>query len=134
MKGILSYKFRNKNFKEEAFTHISFIDKELFSKCLEYIDDSMLKLLIIQEQYFQHSNLPPWALTQHMAANLDIKKLVWVAFKHNLHRYMCHKKPHFEEQIKRFSKDILEYPLNSDGFIEIPKTLWYDSSKVRFGF
>ncbi|CAK7349013.1 unnamed protein product [Dovyalis caffra] len=123
VEGILNYKFKNKKLLEEAFTHASFPDKCSSYERLEYVGDSVLNLLFTKEQYFMYPDLPPGALTRLRAANVDTEKLARVAIKHGLHRYLRHKKPVLEEQIREFSQAILDYPLHSNGLVDAPKAL-----------
>ncbi|XP_022769566.1 ribonuclease 3-like protein 3 [Durio zibethinus] len=122
VEGILGYKFNNKRLLEEAFTHASL--GECFSnERLEYVGDSVLNLLFTKEQYFEYPDLWPGALTRLRAANVNTEKLARVAVKHGLHRYLRHKKPLLEEQIRQFSREIERYPLHSNGLIDVPKAL-----------
>ncbi|GMI66250.1 RNAse II-like 1 [Hibiscus trionum] len=119
---ILSYEFKNKGLLEEAFTHAS-LGLSISNERLEYVGDSVLNLLFTKQQFFEYPNLPPGALTRLRAANVDTEKLARVAVRHGLHRYLRHKKPLLEEQIRQFSEEIQRYPLHSNGLIEVPKAL-----------
>ncbi|KAJ6729223.1 RNASE II-LIKE 1 [Salix viminalis] len=119
----LRYKFKNKKLLEEAFTHASFSDKCFSYERLEYVGDSVLNLVLTKEQFFMYPELPPGALTRLRSANVNTEKLARVAIKHQLHRYLRHKKPLLEEQIREFSQAILEYPLQSNGLVDVPKAL-----------
>lgn len=120
---ILHYKFKNKKLLEEALTHASFSDQCFSYERLEYVGDSVLNLLFTKEQYFLYQDLPPGALTRLRSANVDTEKLARVAIKHKLHRYLRHKMPFLEEQIREFSQAILDYPLHSNGLVDAPKAL-----------
>ncbi|KAF9688275.1 hypothetical protein SADUNF_Sadunf02G0180700 [Salix dunnii] len=120
---IIRYEFKNKKLLEEAFTHASFSDKCFSYERLEYVGDSVLNLVLTKEQYFMYPDLPPGALTRLRAANVNTEKLARVAVKHKLHRYLRHKKPLLEEQIREFSQAILDYPLHSNGLVDVPKAL-----------
>ncbi|XWS30972.1 hypothetical protein CRYUN_Cryun23aG0037000 [Craigia yunnanensis] len=122
VEGILGYQFNNKRLLEEAFTHAS-LGQGFSNERLEYVGDSVLNLLFTKEQYFEYPDLPPGALTRLRAANVDTEKLARVAVKHGLHRYLRHKKPLLEEQIRQFSKEIQLYPLHSNGLVDVPKAL-----------
>ncbi|KAJ7008571.1 hypothetical protein NC653_007285 [Populus alba x Populus x berolinensis] len=120
---ILHYKFKNKKLLEEALTHASFSDQCFSYERLEYVGDSVLNLLFTKEQYFLYPDLPPGALTRLRSANVNTEKLARVAIKHKLHRYLRHKMPLLEEQIREFSLAILDYPLHSNGLVDAPKAL-----------
>ncbi|XP_048232310.1 ribonuclease 3-like protein 3 [Ricinus communis] len=120
---ILKYKFKNRSLLEEAFTDSSFPGKCFSYERLEHVGDSVLNLLFTKEHYFKYPNLPPGDLTRLRAANVDTEKLARVAVKHGFHRFLRHKKPLLEEQIREFSQAILEYPLHSNGLVDVPKVL-----------
>ncbi|XP_030459477.1 ribonuclease 3-like protein 3 [Syzygium oleosum] len=120
---ILGYKFNAKRLLEEALTHHSFADKSFCCERLEYVGDSVLNLLFAKEQYFRYPDLPPGSLTRLRAANVDTEKLARVAIKHGLHRYLRHRMPVFEDQIQAFERAILDYPVHSNGLIDVPKAL-----------
>ncbi|XP_065867846.1 ribonuclease 3-like protein 3 [Euphorbia lathyris] len=120
---ILGYKFENKKLLEEAFTDSSFPEKGFSYERLEYIGDSVLNLLFTKEHFFQYPDLSPGALTRLRAANVDTEKLARVAFKHGFHRFLRHNKPLLEDQIEKFSEAIKEYPLHSNGLVDVPKVL-----------
>ncbi|XP_045809730.1 ribonuclease 3-like protein 3, partial [Trifolium pratense] len=121
---ILDYKFKNKHLLEKAFTHPTYYsDDSLSYERLEYVGDAVLNLLISKEQFFLYPNLQPGRLTRLRAANVNAEKLARVAIKHGLYRYLRHKKPMLGEQIQEFTKAIEEYPLHSNGLIDVPKNL-----------
>ncbi|RVW38897.1 Ribonuclease 3-like protein 3 [Vitis vinifera] len=76
-----------------------------------------------KEQFFLYPDLQPGRLTRLRSANVDKEKLARVALKHGLHRFLRHKKPKIEQQIYEFAEAIKEYPLHSNGQIEVPKVL-----------
>ncbi|KAJ7960356.1 ribonuclease 3-like protein 3 [Quillaja saponaria] len=83
----------------------------------------VLNLLFTKNHYFLYPDFPPGPLTRLRAVNVDTEKLARVAIKHDLHRYLRHKKPLLGEQIREFRLGILEYPLHSNGLIDAPKDL-----------
>lgn len=102
---ILGYRFKNRGLLEEAFTHASFSagDGASSYERLEYVGDAVLSLLFTKEQYFLYPDLPPGPLTQLRAANVDSEKLARAAVKHGLHRFLRHKKPFLEEEVRHLS-------------------------------
>ncbi|KAF5741421.1 ribonuclease 3-like protein 3 [Tripterygium wilfordii] len=120
---ILDYRFQNKSLLVEAFTDSSWTDNDFSYERLEYVGDCVLNLIFTKQQFFQYPKLMPGALTRLRAANVDTEKLARVAIKHGLHRYLRHKKPLLEEQIRGFSEAILDYPLHSNGLVDVPKSL-----------
>ncbi|XP_021822919.1 ribonuclease 3-like protein 3 [Prunus avium] len=123
---IIGYSFNNKVLLKEAFTHSSFVSTECSASSyerLEYVGDAVLNLLFSREQYNLYPGLPPGRLTRLRAANVDTEKLARVAIKHGLHRYLRHKKPLLEEQIREFTRAISHYPLHSNGLVDAPKNL-----------
>uniref|UniRef100_A0A2C9UQN6 RNase III domain-containing protein n=1 Tax=Manihot esculenta TaxID=3983 RepID=A0A2C9UQN6_MANES len=120
---ILGYRFQNRSLLEEAFTDPSVPDKCFSYERLEHVGDSVLNLLFTKEHYLKYPDLPPGALTRLRAANVDTEKLARVAVKHGLQRFLDHKKPLLEEQIREFSQAILDYPLHSNGLVDVPKVL-----------
>ncbi|XP_031263368.1 ribonuclease 3-like protein 3 [Pistacia vera] len=119
---ILGYEFNNKGLLEEALTHSSYSEKLSYER-LEYVGDSVLNVLFTKEQYFLYPDLPPGSLTRLRSANVNTEKLARVAIKLGLHRFLRHKKPLLEEQIREFSEAILDYPLHSNGLVDVPKDL-----------
>ncbi|KAL4360983.1 hypothetical protein GQ457_04G024530 [Hibiscus cannabinus] len=122
LEQILGYEFKKKGLLEEAFTHAS-LGLSISNERLEYVGDSVLNLLFTKEQFLEYPELPPGALTRLRAANVDTEKLARVAVRHGLHRYLRHKKPLLEEQIRQFSEEIQRYPLHSNGLVDVPKAL-----------
>ncbi|PPS16249.1 hypothetical protein GOBAR_AA04333 [Gossypium barbadense] len=115
---ILGYEFKNKQLLEEAFTHAS-LGEGFSNERLEYVGDSVLNLLFTKEQYFEYPDLSPGL----RAANVDSDKLARVAVKHGFHRFLRHKKPLLEDQIRQFSEEIQRFPLHSNGLVDVPKAL-----------
>ncbi|XP_048434652.1 ribonuclease 3-like protein 3 [Pyrus x bretschneideri] len=123
---IIGYKFENKVLLQEAFTHSSFVPAEWSGSSyerLEYVGDAVLNLIFSREQYLLYPDLAPGPLTRLRAANVDTEKLARVAVKHGLYRYLRHRKPLLEEQIRKFMRAISDYPLHSNGLIDAPKNL-----------
>ncbi|XP_030481788.2 ribonuclease 3-like protein 3 isoform X2 [Cannabis sativa] len=125
LEEIIGYKFNDRNLIEQAMTHPSFVRGNRNSSYdrLEYLGDSIISVLFTKLHYFEYSNFSSGHLTPLRASNIDSEKLARVAIKHHLHTYLRHNKPLLEDQIKKFSSDILEYPLHSTGLIEVPKVL-----------
>ncbi|XP_027341669.1 ribonuclease 3-like protein 3 [Abrus precatorius] len=124
VEAILGYEFKNKGLLEEAFTHSTYVGEKCFSyERLEYVGDAVLNLLVTKEHFSTYTDLAPGDLTLLRAANVDTEKLARVAIKHGLHRYLRHKKPRLQEKIQEFIKGIAEYPLHSNGLIDVPKNL-----------
>ncbi|KAF2292254.1 hypothetical protein GH714_018165 [Hevea brasiliensis] len=90
---VLGYKFKNWRLLEEAFTDSSFPDKRVSFERLEHVGDFVLNLLFTKKHYFKYLDLPLDALTRLQATNVDTEKLACVAIKHELHRFLRHKKP-----------------------------------------
>ncbi|GMG98696.1 hypothetical protein Nepgr_000536 [Nepenthes gracilis] len=120
---ILGYRFSDKSLLEEALTHTSYPSKDFSHERLAYVGDSVLNLLITKEQYFWYPDLSPGSLTLLRAANVDTEKLARVAVKHGLHKYLRHNKPLLDKLIEEFTKEILKYPLHSNGLVDAPKVL-----------
>ncbi|KAK4276000.1 hypothetical protein QN277_019003 [Acacia crassicarpa] len=136
VEDILGYNFKNKCLLEEAFTHPSYYNttkdynhnKEAETKSfsferLEFLGDAVLNFLVTKEQFFSYPDFSSGVLTRLRAANVDTEKLARVAVKHELHCYLRHRKPPLAEQIDEFMKEILEYPIHSNGLIDVPKCL-----------
>ncbi|KAE9593663.1 putative ribonuclease III [Lupinus albus] len=122
VEAILGYKFKNKCLLEQAFTHTTY-NKHFSYERLELLGDSVLNMLVTKEQFFLYQDLGPGWLTRLRAANVDSEKLARVAIKHGFHHYLRHNKPILQKQINIFMEEILEYPLHSNGLIEVPKNL-----------
>ncbi|XP_021893752.1 ribonuclease 3-like protein 3 [Carica papaya] len=100
---ILNYRFRNKRLLEEAFTPGSYPKRDRFVQAIRvYVGDSVLNLIVTREQYSDYPDLSPGALTRLRAANVDTEKLARVAIKHELHRFLRHKKPLLGEQVSGY--------------------------------
>nr|DAD20410.1 TPA_asm: hypothetical protein HUJ06_021873 [Nelumbo nucifera] len=103
VEDILRYKFNNRSLLEEAFIHPSYHYPEkpcVSYERLEYVGDSVLNLLMAKELFLLYPDLSPGPLTKLRAANVDNEKLARVAIKHGFHRYIRHKSPSLEEQVK----------------------------------
>ncbi|CAN8231997.1 unnamed protein product [Cochlearia groenlandica] len=120
---ILNYEFENKSLLLEAFTDTTYDENCVSYERLEFIGDTVLNLVITKVICEIYYDSPPGLLTNLRAVNVDTEKLARVAIKHNLHRYLRHKKPLLEEQVVEFSKAIEEYPLHSRGLLKVPKCL-----------
>lgn len=121
---ITGYNFRDPSLLRQAFTHASCPAMTTSSyERLEYVGDSVLNLLISREDYFAYPELQPGKLTRLRAANVDTEKLARVAVKHGLHKYLRHKKPLLDGQIREFMDAIADYPLHSSGLVNAPKVL-----------
>ncbi|OIV95124.1 hypothetical protein TanjilG_21514 [Lupinus angustifolius] len=119
---ILGYEFKNKCLLEEAFTHTTY-NKNFSYERLELLGDAVLNMLVTKEQFFLYQDLGPGLLTWLRAANVDSEKLARVAIKHGFHHYLRHNKPLLHKRINIFMEEILEYPLHSNGLVEVPKDL-----------
>ena len=106
---IIGYNFSNRDLLEEAFTLISFQKKCMSYERLEYVDVSVLSLLITKEQFFLYPNLPPGLLSPLRTANVDIEKLARVAVKYNLPKYLQHRQPVLTKQVSGKALFILEF-------------------------
>ncbi|KAL5729874.1 hypothetical protein ACHQM5_002766 [Ranunculus cassubicifolius] len=122
----LGYKFKKRNLLREAFIHGSFYsgeeERETYER-LEYVGDSVLGLMITQELFFLYPDSPPGVLTKLRAANVDNEKLARAAINHGFHRYLRHKAPDLEDQIREFKNETLKYPVHSQGLVDTPKSL-----------
>ncbi|KAM7495227.1 hypothetical protein LguiB_029836 [Lonicera macranthoides] len=124
VEDIIGYKFKDRSLLQRAFTHTTYRDDSCSSyERLEYVGDSVLGLLIAKEHYSLYSDLGPGMLTRLRAPNVDKEKLARVAVTHNLDKYLRHKKPLLDTQIREFKKAILDYPSHSNGLIDAPKDL-----------
>ncbi|RDX73328.1 Ribonuclease 3-like protein 3, partial [Mucuna pruriens] len=124
VEAILKYEFKNKCLLEEAFTHASYPNEKCLSyERLEYVGDAVLNLLVTKEQFFEYPDLDSGRLTRLRAANVDTEKLARVCIRHGFHRFLRHRKPRLEQQIQEFTKAMAEYPLHSNGLIDVPKDL-----------
>ncbi|XP_010451498.1 PREDICTED: ribonuclease 3-like protein 3 [Camelina sativa] len=120
----LNYKFKNKNLLLQAFTDATYVDEECDSyELLELLGDSVLDTAIIFEFIKLYPKQSPGVLTKLRAVNVDSEKLARVAVKHELYRYLRHKKPLFLEQIMEFVEAKKEHPLHSHGLLKVPKSL-----------
>ncbi|CAL0302273.1 unnamed protein product [Lupinus luteus] len=122
VEAILGYDFKNKYLLEQAFTHTTY-NKNFSYERLELLGDVVLNMLVTKEQFFLYQNLGPGQLTRLRVANVDTEKLARVAIKHGFHHYLRHNKPLLHKQINIFMEEILEYPLHSNGLVEVPKNL-----------
>lgn len=97
VEDIIGYKFKYRNLLQQAFTHTTYRDDSCSSyKRLEYVGDSA------KEHYSLYSDLGLGMLTRLRAPNFDKEKLARVAVKHNLDKYMRHKKPLLDRQVSNF--------------------------------
>ncbi|KAK3022351.1 hypothetical protein RJ639_045302 [Escallonia herrerae] len=120
---IVGYKFRDKRMLQRAFTHHSYEESCDSYERLEFVGDSVLNLMIAKEHYGLYPELAPGKLTRLRAANVDTEKLARVAVKCDLHKYLRHRKPLLEWQIREFTESLRGYPLHSSGLIDPPKVL-----------
>ena len=130
---IIGYRFNNQELLQQAFTHYEKCWSSSYER-IEYVGDSVLNLLIAREDYFTYPDLPPGKLTRLRSANVDTEKLARVAVKHNLHKYLRHKKPMLDRQV---SYNILFFILvfNLIGrFSLVYKTHLIIQCKLKAGF
>ncbi|CAA0825072.1 RNAse II-like 1 [Striga hermonthica] len=122
---ITGYTFHDPSLLQQAFTHHSYEEDGSCASLerLAYVGDSVLNLLIANEQYLSYPDLDPGRLTRLRAVNVDTEKLARVALKHELHKLLRHNKILLSVQIKEFRNAIVEYPLHSSGLIDAPKVL-----------
>ncbi|KAL1223155.1 Ribonuclease 3-like protein 3 [Cardamine amara subsp. amara] len=122
---ILNYKFKNKSLLVQAFTDPSYDEKCVSYERLEFLGDTILSMVITNEFYNLYPKESPGSLTNLRAANVDTEKLARVAVKHNLHRYLRHKKPLFDDQVLEFVKAVKKDPTlpHSHGLLTVPKFL-----------
>ncbi|KAK3040432.1 hypothetical protein RJ639_028681 [Escallonia herrerae] len=120
---IVGYKFRDKRMLQRALTHHSYKESCDSYERLEFVGDSVLNLMITMEQYALYPELAPGKLTRLRAANVDTEKLARVAVKCDLHKYLRHRMPMLEWQIREFTESLPHYPLHSSGLIDPPKVL-----------
>ncbi|CAL9225485.1 unnamed protein product [Arabidopsis halleri] len=124
LEKILNYKFKDKSLLLKAFTDASYVDDKCDSyERLELLGDSILNMAIIYEFIKLYPKESPGPLTKLRAVNVDTEKLARVAVKHQLYRYLRHKKPLLEEQILEFVEAMEKYPLHSNGLLKVPKVL-----------
>ncbi|XP_062104661.1 uncharacterized protein LOC133815915 [Humulus lupulus] len=125
LEEIIGYRFNNRDLIDQALTHPSFVrgNSSRSYDRLEYLGDSILSVLFTKLHYFQYPNFSSGQLTPLRASNINKEKLARVAIKHGLHTYLRHNIPRLEDQIRKFCRDILEYPLHSNGLIKVPKVL-----------
>ncbi|EFH46499.1 ribonuclease III family protein [Arabidopsis lyrata subsp. lyrata] len=124
LEKILNYKFKDKRLLVQAFTDASYVDDKCDSyEILELLGDSILNMSIIDEFIKLYPKESPGPLTKLRAVNVDTEKLARVAVKHQLYRYLRHKKPLLEEQILEFVEAMEKYPLHSNGLLKVPKVL-----------
>lgn len=121
---ITGYSFRNKELLKVAFTHGSYKAEDCQSyERLEYLGDSVLNHVIAKLHYFRYPDMAPGELTRLRAANVDTEALARAALKHDLHKFLRHRKPLLDGQIQEFMEGIKEYPSHSHGMIDPPKVL-----------
>ncbi|KAG9444216.1 hypothetical protein H6P81_015556 [Aristolochia fimbriata] len=128
LEKLLNYRFKNRELLEQAMTHGSWqqgssSDSNKNYERLEFIGDSVLSMLIAREMLTCYPELSPGPLTALRAANVDTEKLGRVAMRHELYRYLRHRAPPLETQVKDFKKAMKEYPTYSSGLIDTPKFL-----------
>ncbi|VFQ89461.1 unnamed protein product [Cuscuta campestris] len=120
---IIGYNFNEQSLLCQAFTHSSYHKKCESYERLEYVGDSVLNLMITQQQFLMYPNLPPGMLSPLRAANVDTEKLARVAVKHRFHKFLRHNKPVLQKRINLFLGALPKYPLHSHGLIAAPKVL-----------
>ncbi|KAJ8554536.1 hypothetical protein K7X08_025214 [Anisodus acutangulus] len=120
---IIGYHFNDRNLLRQAFTHPSYHKDCISYERLEFVGDSVLNLMITQQQFSEYPNLPPGLLSPLRAANVDTEKLARVAVKHSFHKYLLHGRPILTRRIQSFINALPEYPLHSHGLINAPKVL-----------
>ncbi|KAL8131192.1 ribonuclease 3-like protein 3 [Apium graveolens] len=120
---IIGYNFKNQSLLQQAFTHQSYLQKCESYERLEFVGDSVLNLLITQQQFNMYPNLPPGMLSPLRSANVDTEKLARVAIKYDLLKYLRHNNRRLNQQVRGFLKVLPQYPLHSYGLIDPPKVL-----------
>lgn len=100
---IIGYKFRHTSLLAEAMTHVSFyfpMKPDKSYERLEFMGDAVLNLGVASDVFFNYQDLAPGTMTRLRAANVDKEKLARVAVTHRLHRYLRHKAPQLESQVR----------------------------------
>ncbi|KAK1405446.1 ribonuclease 3-like protein 3 [Heracleum sosnowskyi] len=120
---IIGYNFKNQSLLQQAFTHQSYQQKCESYERLEFVGDSVLNLLITQQQFYMYPDLPPGMLSPLRSANVDTEKLARVAIKYDLLKYLRHNNRKLSQQVRGFLKALPKYPLHSYGLIDPPKVL-----------
>lgn len=103
---IIDYKFCDRSLVEEAMTHKSFYSRSKPVKSyerLEFMGDAVLNFGVASEVFYNYPDLAPGPMTRLRAANVDKEKLARIAIEHGLHRYLRHKAPRLESQVRHES-------------------------------
>ncbi|EOA18892.1 hypothetical protein CARUB_v10007521mg [Capsella rubella] len=120
---ILNYEFKDKSLLLEAFTDTSY-GEDFSNERLEFFGDTILDMVITIDIFYSYPKESPGSMTNLRAVNVDTEKLARVAVKHNLYRFLRHKKPFLDNQIQEFVEAIEKNPtLHSRGLVKVPKSL-----------
>lgn len=100
---IIGYNFKNQSLLQQAFTHQSYLEKCESYERLEFVGDSVLNLLITQQQFNMYPDLPPGMLSPLRSANVDTEKLARVAIKYDLLKYLRHNNRKLNQQVSDYN-------------------------------
>lgn len=103
---IIGYKFCDRSLVEEAMTHKSFYSSSKAVKSyerLEFMGDAVINFGVASEVFYNYPDLAPGPMTRLRAANVDKEKLARIAVAHGLDRYLRHKAPCLESQVRHES-------------------------------
>ncbi|EOA18612.1 hypothetical protein CARUB_v10007185mg [Capsella rubella] len=124
LEKMLNYVFKDKNLLKKAFTDSTYVEKKYNSyDLLELLGDAVLNLVVIYEFVKLYPKESSGPLTKLRAVNVDTDKLARVAVKHEIYRFLRHKKPTLKEEIQEFVEAIKEHPIHSHGLLHVPKSL-----------
>ena len=105
----LNYKFRNKSYLIQAFTHPTFInsDEKVMGSYqrLEFIGDSVLDLLVTQYLFADDENqYSPGQLTDMRQALVNNKFFAQLSIKYDLHKYLKYESKQMFNEIMIYSQ------------------------------
>uniref|UniRef100_A0A182JTE0 Dicer-2 n=1 Tax=Anopheles christyi TaxID=43041 RepID=A0A182JTE0_9DIPT len=112
----LGYKFRNRSYLLQAFTHSSYTSQSLTSSYqqLEFLGDAVLDFLISMYIYERNPSMSPGQLTDLRSALVNNVNLACVLVRNELHRYILSQSPMLTDAIGKFV-EVHRYHYNRGG-------------------
>uniref|UniRef100_A0A182MYJ8 ribonuclease III n=1 Tax=Anopheles dirus TaxID=7168 RepID=A0A182MYJ8_9DIPT len=104
IEALLGYRFRNRTYLLQAFTHASYTSHSLTGSYqqLEFLGDAVLDFLISMYIYERNPTMTPGQLTDLRSALVNNVNLACVLVRTELHRYILSQSPMLTDAIGKF--------------------------------
>uniref|UniRef100_A0A182R5E4 Dicer-2 n=1 Tax=Anopheles funestus TaxID=62324 RepID=A0A182R5E4_ANOFN len=116
IESILGYKFQNRLYLLQAFTHSSYMSQSITSSYqqLEFLGDAVLDFLVSMYIFERNPTMSPGQLTDLRSALVNNVNLACVLVRYELHLYILSQSPMLTDTIGKFV-DVQRYNNNRTG-------------------